>query len=134
MTNDIRLDSKSTRREFLGVAATAAIAGVSRNVWGDELRPMMHLGAIRRNVMRREVMDFTAAKTAFQKGKGDVAFLGGSITEMDGYRPMVCEFLTQKFPETQFNFIDAGIASTCSDVGAFRLETDVLEKCEQGAP
>ncbi|MBR0190623.1 MAG: SGNH/GDSL hydrolase family protein [Thermoguttaceae bacterium] len=59
-------------------------------------------------------------------GHGRVAFLGGSITEMDGYRPMVCEFLQERFPKTEFDFVAAGISSTCSDTGAFRLESDVL--------
>ncbi len=58
--------------------------------------------------------------------KGRVAFLGGSITEMDGYRPMVCEYLRKKFPQTEFEFVAAGISSTCSDVGAFRLDSDVI--------
>lgn len=57
-----------------------------------------------------------------------VAFLGGSITEMNGYRPMVCEMLQQRFPGTKFTFTPAGIASTCSVTGAFRLERDVLSK------
>jgi lysophospholipase L1-like esterase len=57
---------------------------------------------------------------------GHVAFLGGSITEMNGYRPMVCEILTRRFPKTEFKFTDAGIASTCSTTGAFRLQRDVL--------
>jgi lysophospholipase L1-like esterase len=58
--------------------------------------------------------------------KGHVAFIGGSITEMNGYRPLVCDLLRRRFPETQFTFTDAGIASTCSTTGAFRLQTDVL--------
>jgi hypothetical protein len=37
-------------------------------------------------------------------GKGHVAFMGGSITEMDGYRPMVCEILKKRFPKTNFKF------------------------------
>ncbi len=61
-----------------------------------------------------------------QTGKGNVAFIGGSITEMNGYRPMVCAFLQQRFPDTEFTFTDAGIASTCSTTGAFRLGRDVL--------
>lgn len=61
-----------------------------------------------------------------ETGRGRVAFLGGSITEMDGYRPMVCEYLKKRFPKTEFEFVAAGISSTCSDVGAFRLESDVL--------
>jgi len=60
--------------------------------------------------------------------KGHVAFIGGSITEMNGYRPMVCEILEKRFPETEFTFPDAGISSTCSTTGAFRLGRDVLAK------
>ncbi len=59
---------------------------------------------------------------------GHVAFIGGSITEMNGYRPMVCESLRKRFPQTEFTFTDAGISSTCSTTGAFRLATDVLSK------
>ena len=61
-----------------------------------------------------------------QTKKGRVAFMGGSITEMNGYRPMVCESLQKRFPATEFTFIDAGISSTCSTTGAFRLDHDVL--------
>ena len=57
-----------------------------------------------------------------------MAFLGGSITEMDGYRPMMCSYLENKFPETKFNFTNAGIASTGSTTGAFRMDRDVLSK------
>ncbi|HEY3322740.1 MAG TPA: SGNH/GDSL hydrolase family protein [Planctomycetota bacterium] len=60
--------------------------------------------------------------------KGHVAFLGGSITEMEGYRPMVCELLRKRFPETEFTITAAGIASTTSMTGAFRLKDDVLSK------
>ena len=60
------------------------------------------------------------------KKKGRVAFIGGSITEMNGYRPMVCDILKKRFPQTDFTFVDAGISSTCSTTGAFRLERDVL--------
>ncbi len=68
-------------------------------------------------------------RTEFEKQKkGHVAFIGGSITEMKGYRPMVCEILKRRFPDTQFTFTDAGISSTCSTTGAFRLEKDVLSK------
>ncbi len=63
-----------------------------------------------------------------QNRKGHVAFIGGSITEMNGYRPMVCDILKKRFPETEFTFTDAGISSTCSTTGAFRLQSDVLSK------
>ena len=60
--------------------------------------------------------------------KGTVAFMGGSITEMEGYRPMVCDRLKKRFPQTDFKFIAAGISSTCSTTGAFRLASDVLSQ------
>lgn len=73
--------------------------------------------------------EFQNARLTFERtGKGTVAFLGGSITEMEGYRPMVCALLQKRFPKTEFTFIKAGISSTCSTTGAFRLGTDVLAK------
>ena len=79
------------------------------------------------NVQRRG--DFTNARLQFERKKtGHVAFIGGSITEMNGYRPLVCDFMTKRFPETKFTFTDAGISSTCSTTGAFRLAKDVLSK------
>ena len=69
------------------------------------------------------------ARIRFEReGVGHVAFIGGSITQMNGYRPMVCEILEERFPETEFEFTQAGISSTCSTTGAMRLETDVLSK------
>lgn len=59
--------------------------------------------------------------------KGRVAFLGGSITYNPGWRDSVCSFLQQKFPETEFDFISAGIPSMGSTPGAFRFERDVLK-------
>ena len=47
---------------------------------------------------------------------------------MNGYRPMVCDSLTKRFPDTNFTFTAAGISSTCSTTGAFRLSEDVLSK------
>jgi len=58
--------------------------------------------------------------------KGRVAFLGGSITEMNGWRELVCEELKQRFPDTEFDFINAGISSTGTTPAAFRFERDVL--------
>ena len=69
------------------------------------------------------------SRIAFEQNKkGHVAFIGGSITEMNGYRPMVCESLQKRFPAAEFQFTAAGIASTCSTTGAFRLSSDVLSK------
>lgn len=59
---------------------------------------------------------------------GTVAFLGGSITDMQGWCELICEDLKQRFPDTRFTFISAGIPSTGSTPGAFRLADDVLGK------
>ena len=60
--------------------------------------------------------------------KGTVAFLGGSITQNGGWRDSICNYLQERFPETEFSFIPAGIASMGTTPGAFRLERDVLSK------
>ncbi|MBM4152211.1 MAG: SGNH/GDSL hydrolase family protein [Kiritimatiellaceae bacterium] len=65
----------------------------------------------------------------FQSEKtGRIAFLGGSITAADGWRDHVMKYFQEKFPETRFEFIAAGIGSLGSVPHAFRLERDVLSK------
>ena len=59
---------------------------------------------------------------------GRVAFLGGSITYNSGWRDSICTYLMKRFPETQFEFVNAGIPSMGSTPAAFRLERDVLSK------
>lgn len=68
------------------------------------------------------------SKIKFEREKkGRVAFLGGSITEMEGWRDMICKELQKRFPETEFDFINAGISSTGTTPAAFRFERDVLK-------
>ncbi|MCS2611709.1 GDSL-type esterase/lipase family protein [Bacteroides fragilis] len=75
--------------------------------------------------------DYRNSYQMFEKERvGTVAFLGGSITEMKGWRDMICEDLKQRFPYTKFTFIDAGIPSMGSTPGAFRLADDVLSKAK----
>ena len=59
--------------------------------------------------------------------KGTVAFVGGSITGMP-WRKKVMENLKRRFPATEFNFILAGVGSTGTMYGAFRLDRDVIQK------
>lgn len=75
-----------------------------------------------RGGLANSYLQFTKNKT------GRVAFMGGSITAMQGWREKVCKYLTERFPDTKFEFIHAGIPSTGSTAGAFRLERDVLSK------
>lgn len=66
-------------------------------------------------------------RVKFERQKtGRVAFLGGSITAAPGWRDLVCEDLKRRFPETTFDFINAGIPSLGSTPGAFRFRRDVL--------
>ena len=67
----------------------------------------------------------------FERSKtGRVVFLGGSITTMKGWRDQVAAYLEEKFPETEFDFVDAGIPSMGSTPAAFRLLRDVFSKGE----
>jgi len=91
------------------------------------LVPALGAAPFGENVQFRGNLDHARAKFERQK-VGTVAFLGGSITEMEGYRPLVCSLLQKRFPETKFKFIAAGIGSTCSTTGAFRLDRDVLSQ------
>ncbi len=60
---------------------------------------------------------------------GRVAFLGGSITQMDpGWRSMTCSELKRRFPDTEFDFVNAGISSTDSTLGPHRLARDVFAR------
>ena len=62
------------------------------------------------------------------KSEVTVAFLGGSITNMYGWRDKVETYLRELFPARKFNFINAGIPSLGSVPHAFRLQSDVLSK------
>lgn len=73
-----------------------------------------------REALRNSFLKFQNEK------KGRIAFLGGSITYNTGWRDSVCNYLQQKFPETEFDFIAAGIPSMGSTPGAFRFGRDVL--------
>lgn len=59
---------------------------------------------------------------------GRVAFLGGSITHMTGWRDLVGQELARRFPGTTFDFINAGIPSLGSVPDSFRFERDVLSR------
>ncbi|HEX2971355.1 MAG TPA: SGNH/GDSL hydrolase family protein, partial [Tepidisphaeraceae bacterium] len=107
-------------RRTLGLAAVVLIAVCASLASGQENPPgtNIHLRGSLSN-----------CRYQFQRQKtGHVAFIGGSITEMDGYRPMVCQLLTKRFPDTRFTFTNAGVSSTCSTTGAFRLQSEVLSK------
>ncbi len=63
-----------------------------------------------------------------------VAFLGGSLTwgarssdpQKTSYRAVVGKKLEQKYPEARFTFVDAAIGGSGAQLGAYRLDRDVL--------
>jgi sialidase-1 len=61
------------------------------------------------------------------KKQGRVAYLGGSITASAGWRDLTYDLLKKRFPETTFDFINAGVGGTNSTYGSFRLEEDVFK-------
>lgn len=74
-----------------------------------------------RSGIRNSLLKFEREK------KGRVAFLGGSITYNGGWRDSIRHYLTGRFPDTEFDFIAAGIPSMGTTPAAFRLERDVLK-------
>lgn len=58
--------------------------------------------------------------------KGRIAFLGGSITFNHGWRDSIANYFIKRFPDTEFEFIEAGIPSMGTTPAAFRLQRDVL--------
>ena len=55
-----------------------------------------------------------------------VAYFGGSITQMDGWRRLSMDWLKAKYPTCAFTEIAAAIGGTGSDLGVYRYRQDVL--------
>lgn len=55
-----------------------------------------------------------------------VAYLGGSITAMNGWRNKTTDWLKATYPKATFKEVHAAIGGTGSDLGVFRLGRDVL--------
>jgi lysophospholipase L1-like esterase len=66
------------------------------------------------------------AARAAAGGELRVAYLGGSITAADGWRGLTTAHLRTRFPKVTITEIPAGLPGTGSDLGACRLDYDVL--------
>lgn len=55
-----------------------------------------------------------------------VAYLGGSITEMTGWRNLTTDWLRSRYPACTFAEVNAGLGGTGSDLGCYRLQQDAL--------
>jgi hypothetical protein len=56
-----------------------------------------------------------------------IAYLGGSITAQEGWRPKTLDWFRNQFPQAEISQINAAIGGTGSDLGVFRLKQDVLD-------
>jgi sialidase-1 len=85
------------------------------------IKPLSHSPYIEANAgLHNAYHKFKSTKT------GTVAFLGGSITHNPGWRNKTSQYLKERFPDTEFTFIAAGIPSLGSTPHAFRFSRDVL--------
>jgi lysophospholipase L1-like esterase len=55
-----------------------------------------------------------------------IGYLGGSITEQNGWRPKTLKWFQDQYPKAKISEINASIGGTGSDLGVYRLEHDVL--------
>jgi sialidase-1 len=105
--------------EFKMRTIKLAPEGYVRGKTPDRISSNFH---IYRGGLRNSATKFVNQKT------GRVAFLGGSITYNPGWRDTMSAYIRNKFPNTTFEFINAGMSSMGSTSAAFRLERDVLSK------
>ena len=61
-------------------------------------------------------------------GEVRIAYLGGSITAQDGWRPKTLNWFQEQFRPAKLSQINAAIGGTGSDLGVFRLKHDVLDQ------
>lgn len=59
-------------------------------------------------------------------GEVRIAYIGGSITAAEGWRPMTTRWLAGRYPQARIVEINAAIGGTGSDLGVFRFRQDVL--------
>lgn len=57
-----------------------------------------------------------------------IAYLGGSITEQNGWRVHSRKYLERKYPKARVGEINAAIGGTGSDLGCLRVGADVIAK------
>lgn len=95
--------------------------------------------SISTNAQIKEIPDFTSNELQIRGGLSNfitranqgnslkVAYLGGSITEQEGWRNYSLEWFKEFFPKSTFTEINAAIGGTGSDFGAYRLQEHILK-------
>lgn len=96
----------------VAAAGFAAAAPEYRQVPAEEVRTRGGIGNAMKKIKAGEEVT--------------VAYLGGSITAMNGWRNKTTDWLKATYPQATFKEVHAAIGGTGSDLGVFRLGRDVL--------
>ena len=107
---------------MLAASAIASSAAAPPKVENGKIEPVP---AVEVNA-RRGVGNFIAKLEAGRPVT--VAYLGGSITEMSGWRNMTTDWLRGMWPEAKVTEVHAAIGGTGSELGVFRLGHDALSQ------
>lgn len=75
---------------------------------------------------RRGLPEFFAKLEAGSEVR--IAYLGGSITQAEGWRPLSFQWFREQYPNAELIEIDAAIAGTGSNFGVLRLDRQVLQR------
>lgn len=111
-----------TARLALGFAALLVLAA------GPAIAATYHHDASRAEECRiRDGLPNVAAKLAAGK-EVRIAYLGGSITAANGWRPKTVAWVQKEFPKAKIVEINVAISGTGSDYSACRLDEDVLSQ------
>ena len=109
------------RPEFFSPIVILLALGIAIDLAAEEGPPAIEMGS------RDGVGNFIARME--KEREVHVAFLGGSITQnAKGHSRMVADWLEESWGDVDFTFTNAGLSSTCSVTGAFRVAEEVLAK------
>jgi len=94
-------------------ALTAAEPPAFKAVPAEKIKPRAGIGQVMKKIRAGEAVT--------------VAYLGGSITAANGWRPKTTAWLQKTYPAATFKEIHAAIGGTGSGLGVFRVGRDVLQ-------
>ena len=95
-----------------GSIGFAAEMPVYQTVKAEKIRPRDGIGHVMKKIRAGEEVT--------------VAYLGGSITAMNGWRNKTTAWLKATYPQATFKEVHAAISGTGSDLGVFRVGHDAL--------
>lgn len=103
-------------------------AGIDRASMGDGIRDYGLMRPDYDNAKERNTRDgLPNALDKLTRGQRvTVGYFGGSITRQEGWRPRTTSWLKARFPDAEIVEINAAISGTGADLGAARIERDVL--------